>query len=264
MSDPESIAAYVPFLRRYARALDWSQTAADAYVVATLEALIEDDNLLKSGSTERTALYRIFTKIWNSVSINRGTDSPDPALLPDQRLTSITPLPRQAFLLTAVECFSENEAAEILDCDEASLRTLIAESAQQMASEIATDVLIIEDEAPIAMELQTIMEGLGHRVIGVAATHLQALALVRGKKPGLILSDIQLIDGSSGIEAVQDLLHIVEVPVIFITAFPERLLTGERPEPTFLIEKPFDPSVVAAIVSQALFFNRSARNIYPA
>jgi hypothetical protein len=48
------------------------------------------------------------------------------------------------------------------------------------------------------------------------------------------------------------------VPVIFITAYPERLLTGERPEPTFLVTKPFRPEVVKAIISQALFFDRRA------
>ena len=50
-----------------------------------------------------------------------------------------------------------------------------------------------------------------------------------------------------------------EVPVIFITAYPERFLTGERPEPAFLIAKPFQPSTVSAVLSQALFFERNAR-----
>jgi hypothetical protein len=49
------------------------------------------------------------------------------------------------------------------------------------------------------------------------------------------------------------------VPVIFITAYPDRLLTGERPEPTFLITKPFQESTVQAAISQALFFESSAR-----
>ena len=83
-----------------------------------------------------------------------------------------------------------------------------------------------------------------------------ALAL---KQPGLILADIQLADGSSGLEAVNELLATFEAPVIFITAFPERFLTGERPEPAFLIAKPFQPATVSAIISQALFFERKAK-----
>jgi hypothetical protein len=74
-----------------------------------------------------------------------------------------------------------------------------------------------------------------------------------------VLADIQLADGSSGIEAVNDILGISGVPIVFITAYPERLLTGERPEPTFLITKPFAPENVKAITSQALFFDLKAR-----
>jgi hypothetical protein len=47
------------------------------------------------------------------------------------------------------------------------------------------------------------------------------------------------------------------VPVIFITAFPDRLLTGERPEPTFLITKPFDPEILNVAISQALTIART-------
>jgi hypothetical protein len=54
-------------------------------------------------------------------------------------------------------------------------------------------------------------------------------------------------------------LTTFEAPVIFITAYPERFLTGERPEPAFLIAKPFQPATVSAIASQALFFERSAK-----
>ena len=84
--------------------------------------------------------------------------------------------------------------------------------------------------------------------------HQEAIKLFEEQKPGMVLADIQLADGSSGIDAVNDILSRVSVPVIFITAFPERLLTGERPEPTFLVTKPFNPDMVKALISQALFF----------
>ena len=109
------------------------------------------------------------------------------------------------------------------------------------------------------MELELLVQSLGHRVIGVARTHAEAIALTQRKEPGLILADIQLADGSSGLEAVNELLGTLEAPVIFITAYPERFLTGERPEPAFLIAKPFQPATVSAIASQALFFGRSAK-----
>jgi DNA-directed RNA polymerase specialized sigma24 family protein len=259
LSISQSVAQHLPYLRRYARALTGSQASGDAYVAATLEALVEDPKLLETGASTRIALYRLFTQIWNSVGVNGR-----PGVVPlgsavERHLARIAPKPRQAFLLVALEGLSEDDAAKVLDVDAPSLRQLVEESGRELAAEIATDVLIIEDEAFIALDLEGLVEGLGHRVLGVARTHKEAVALARAKRPGIILADIQLADGSSGLDAVNELLRSFEVPVIFITAYPERFLTGERPEPAFLIAKPFQPSTVSAVLSQALFFERNAR-----
>lgn len=259
MSASQAIAPYLPFLRRYARALTGNQTSGDAYVAASLEALIEDPSILEGSASPRVALYRLFTKIWNSVVVNGATEPAETALPAEQRLSHITPRPRQAFLLVALEGFSEADAAQVLDVDIPTLRQLVEESGRELAAEIATDVMIIEDEPFIAMDLEGLVESLGHRVLGVARTHAEALTMSRAKRPGLILADIQLADGSSGLDAVNEMLRSFEVPVIFITAYPERFLTGERPEPAFLIAKPFQPATVSAVVSQALFFERKAR-----
>jgi CheY-like chemotaxis protein len=244
-------------LRRYARALAGNQQSGDAYVAAALEALIQDPSALGYDSSPRLALYRILTKIWGSLSINSGTETP--GLPAENHLGRITPLPRQAFLLIALEGFTEEQAAKILDVDLARCRQLVEEAGRELAAEIATEVLIIEDEPFIATDLENLVESLGHNVVGVARTHSEATALGAAKRPGLILADIQLADGSSGLDAVNDLLNRFEVPVIFITAYPERFLTGERPEPAFLIPKPFQPATVSAVVSQALFFGRKAK-----
>ncbi len=80
---------------------------------------------------------------------------------------------------------------------------------------------------------------MGHAITGVARSRDAAVALAGAERPDLILADIHLADKSSGIDAVNDILGAGgTIPVIFITAFPERLLTGERPEPAFLISKP--------------------------
>jgi DNA-directed RNA polymerase specialized sigma24 family protein len=251
-------------LRRYARALTGSQASGDAYVAATVESLIASPKMLESSGNKRVALYRLFTKIWNSVPVNEKADvGGEPDLAPERHLTQITPRPRQAFLLVALEGFSEEDAAAILDCDLPTLRSLVEESGRELAAEIATDVLIIEDETFIAMDLESLVKNLGHNVVGVARTHADAVALAKNKRPGLILADIQLADGSSGLDAVNELLRTFEVPVVFITAYPERFLTGERPEPAFLISKPFQPAMVSAVASQALFFQRNSRNRAP-
>jgi DNA-directed RNA polymerase specialized sigma24 family protein/CheY-like chemotaxis protein len=255
----QAVVQHLPFLRRYARALTGNQASGDAYVAATLESLIASPKILESVPNQRVAIYRLFTKIWNSVPVNGAADATESNLAPERHLTQITPRPRQAFLLVALEGFSEDDAAQILECGLATLRGLVEESGRQLAAEIATDVLIIEDETFIAMDIEALVESLGHRVIGVARTHNEAVALARQKRPGLILADIQLADGSSGLDAVNELLSLFEVPVIFITAYPERFLTGQRPEPAFLIAKPFQLAVVSAVASQALFFGRKAR-----
>jgi DNA-directed RNA polymerase specialized sigma24 family protein len=260
VSTSQAVAQHLPFLRRYARALTGSQHSGDAYVAAALEALIQDSSVLSGPGGPRVALYRLFTEIWNSVVVN-GTAEPggDPRMPVEQRLGHITPQPRQAFLLVALEGFSEEDAASILETDVSTLRGLVEEAGRELAAEIATDVLIIEDETFIAMDLEGLVESLGHRVLGVARTHSAAVTLAKAKRPGLILADIQLADGSSGLDAVNEMLRSFEVPVIFITAYPERFLTGERPEPAFLIAKPFQPATVSAVISQALFFERKAR-----
>jgi len=255
----KAIAPHLPYLRRFARALAGTQPAGDAYVAATLEVLIEDPSTFDPSLDPRVALYRTFVGLWNSLDINLKAEAPAGSPSPvDRKLESITPLPRQAFLLCAVEGFTPAEAAQILDLDVAKVDELIDLAGREIAAQVTTDVLIIEDEPMIAMDLESIVEGLGHRVTGVARTHAEAVRAVDQQKPGLVLADIQLADGSSGLDAVNEMLETFAVPVIFITAYPDRLLTGERPEPAFLITKPYQPDTVKAIVSQALFFERRA------
>ena len=263
MSRSQLVAEHLPLLRRYARALTGNQSSGDAYVGAMLEALLQDASLLDQQHGPRPGLFLLFTQIWNSVSVNDDSDVTTLPMPSERRLSNITPLPRQAFLLLSLEGFSEEEVAFIIDADVREIRTLAETAGREMAEEIATDVLIIEDETFIAMDLESLVKNLGHNVIGVARTHSDAVALAKTKKPGLILADIQLADGSSGLDAVNELLKQFEVPVVFITAYPERFLTGERPEPAFLISKPFQPAMVSAVASQALFFQRNSRNKAP-
>ena len=259
MSPAQLVVQYLPYLRRYARALTGSQVAGDAYVAATLETLVSDPATIGEDGNVKVALFRVFTRIWNSLAVN-GENEPVVRDLPAEvRLGQITALPRQAFLLSSLEGFSEDEAALILDAGVDRVRELVDEAGRELAADIATDIMIIEDEPLIAMDLESLVEGLGHNVTGIARTRSEALKLAESKRPGLILADIQLADGSSGLDAVNDLLVTFEVPVIFITAYPERFLTGERPEPAFLIAKPFQPANVSAVISQALFFQQSAK-----
>jgi CheY-like chemotaxis protein len=163
---------------------------------------------------------------------------------------------RQSLLLTAIEGFSIREAADILGSTVEDVTAEIAAARQAIADSLQASVMIIEDESIIALHIKSIVEDLGHTVTGIARTRGEAIELARRAHPELVLADISLADGSSGIDAVKDILSVMDVPVIFITAFPERLLTGERPEPTYLITKPFEPETVTATIGQALLFHR--------
>ncbi|MBS0409618.1 MAG: response regulator [Proteobacteria bacterium] len=258
MSLLAKLAPHLPYIRRYARALTGSQATGDNYVRVALEAIATGERSLDNGSSPRVALYRVFHAIWCGTGANLESPADDTALAAGdagQRLMRMAPRSRQAFLLTALEGFTPSEAAVILGCDFTEVEQLIAAAQSEIDAELATDILIIEDEPVIAADIEALVKELGHRVTDIAATRGEAVAAVQRQTPGLVLADIQLADGSSGIDAVKDILQRHDVPVIFITAFPERLLTGERPEPTFLITKPFQPETVKAAIGQALFFH---------
>jgi CheY-like chemotaxis protein/DNA-directed RNA polymerase specialized sigma24 family protein len=264
MSISAAIAPHLPHLRRYARILSGSQASGDAYVVATLESLIADTTAFDQTIPAKLSLYRQFLAVWGAINNGNKLHVPSETLAGAERsIEAITPRPRQAFLLATVEGFDVPEIAIILDTDHDEVIELLDGAAGEIADQIATDVLIIEDEPIIAMDIEALTEQLGHRVIGVARTHKEAVKLAERSRPGLVLADVQLADGSSGLEAVIEILGGYDVPVIFITAYPERLLTGERPEPTFLITKPFQAETLKAVISQALFFDARARRPDP-
>lgn len=257
MSLTARVAAHLPYLRRYARAVTGSQTSGDAYVAAVLEALIADVSMFPDSGDDRVSLYKLFVALFDTTSIDIPPIS-SPFAWERRAAANLAAVPtraRHAFLLTTVEGFSREQAAEILGVDEVDLDALVGKASEEISRQVATDVMIIEDEPLIALDIEQMVEELGHRVTGTARTHAEAVELFGRTNPKMVLADIQLADGSSGIEAVNEILKVDTIPVIFITAFPERLLTGERPEPAFLVTKPFNPDMVKALISQALFFN---------
>lgn len=247
-----SIVKQLPALRRYARALLGSQPAGDGVVRDTLQALIDGKVALDGGVSPRVALYRAFHRVWN-----RKPVAATPDLKADQRLQAMDLSSRVALLLTAMEGFSYTEAASILAVSLQEVEAQVIAAQRDIDRQTATRVLIIEDEWVIALDLRSLVTDLGHEVVGVAPTHSKAVELAEAGDFGLVLADIQLADGSSGVDAVNDILAAYNVPVIFITAFPDRLLTGERPEPTYLITKPFLSETVKATIAQALFFHEA-------
>ncbi|HSS12969.1 MAG TPA: response regulator [Rhizomicrobium sp.] len=261
MSMSQTLAPHLPYLRRYARALTGSQASGDTHVRAALTALLAGDQSLMEGVPPRVGLYRLFHAIWQSgaehfdEAINTGAVTRSP----EGRLKSLSAAKRAALLLTAVEAFSLEEAAFILDETPDEVEAAILGAQKTIDSQLASKVLIIEDEPIIALDLENLVTELGHRVVAIAATKDDAVAKAKSERPGMVLADINLGEGGSGIDAVSEILASFDIPVIFITAYPEKLLTGERPEPTYLIAKPFLAETVQATVGQALFFHPVAK-----
>ena len=256
MSMSIRIAEELPYLRRYARALTGSQSSGDRYAAATLEAILADRTLLDDSLSPKLALFQAFHSVWQTTGAPVGAEPVDGIESRAQDLLAqLTANTREALLLRSLEEFSFADIAGIIQVSEAEAQELVAIAYREMSKSVRGRVQIIEDEPLIALDIRNIVTDMGHEVTGIARTHAEAVALGKRARPDLILADIHLADESSGIEAVGELLRDhPDTPVIFITAYPERLLTGEKPEPAFLITKPFEQEQVRSAVSQAMFF----------
>jgi len=252
----ETFAPHLPYLRRFARALTGSQTSGDNYVRGALTALSSGDAEIDADLAPKNALFRMFLGIWNSTGAQLEDRGGLIGNTPSDRVNRLTPRSRQAFLLQALEGMSLEDIGSIMQISREDAGALIEQAEADIEKELRTNVLIIEDEPIIAADIEGLVAELGHSVDNIAATQEEAVKAAKAIKPGLVLADVQLADGSSGIDAVADILDSYDVPVIFITAFPERLLTGDKPEPAYLISKPFRPENVKAAISQALFFHK--------
>ena len=229
------IAPHLPLLRRYARAVTGSQNVGDVLVAATLEAVIAEPSVLEGNASVRVNLHRLLVRI-----------------MPGRA----APLDRQAFLLQALEGFSPEDTSYILEIDLARVAALVEQAGCDLVREPSAEVLIIHREPLIAYDLRSVVEELGHHVIGCAQTRAGAMKFADAPRLDLVMTNTILPDGN-GIEVARDLLGVKPAALVVVTAFVERFLTGERPEPAFLVAAPFQPSAISAIVSQALFFARN-------
>jgi CheY-like chemotaxis protein/DNA-directed RNA polymerase specialized sigma24 family protein len=257
----QELVSILPYLRRYARALTGSQEFGDHLVSVALENLKSNQNLFEP-SRMRVSLYREVSRLSDALP-TREEQVWTGAI--DRRLQYLTLKSRKSFLLVALELFDPADAAAILEMSGSEFADALALARHEVAVQAKGNVLIIEDEFFIASDIERILQSLGHNIVGIERTHRGAVRSAKSNPPSLILADIKLADDSDGIEAVNEILCDLEVPVVFVTAYPERFLTGKRPEPAFLISKPYAASNLGAIVSQAMFLeqNASARHETP-
>jgi CheY-like chemotaxis protein/DNA-directed RNA polymerase specialized sigma24 family protein len=260
-SNAEELVALLPYLRRYARALTGSQERGDRYVRLFLEVILQEPTRLSREGDLKHNMFKAFHQTWDAVAVE---DEDGAAALSgkaklEQRIASLPARHRQVLLLVSLEGFPVTKAAEILGISEQEARQDLLAARLELQRDAGAKVLIIEDETVIAMDVAVTVRSAGHTVVGVGATFKEAVSLAEQHLPDLVLADIHLKGGDSGIDAVEKILRGMTVPVIFITGFPEALLTGKKVEPAFVITKPFDPETLTAAIGQALSFKPPGR-----
>ncbi|GGB72284.1 PhyR family response regulator anti-anti-sigma factor [Henriciella pelagia] len=238
MGIAEDVEKELPYLRRYARAVTGSSLQGDTLVEGVIVDLLERSD---PGIGRLTLFSMLERKVSDFNASAPGSASP-----------ALSSNPRRAQLLTTMEGFTLEDAARIMGADASTVSDFVADAEDELKASLATDVFIIEDEALVAAHIAQIAKQMGHHIIGQAVTRETAVEACLANPPALLLADVQLADGSSGAEAAREITDQLDIPVIFITAYPQRLLKGERGEPAFLIPKPFRPDMVKAVISQAL------------
>jgi CheY-like chemotaxis protein len=262
MHPKQDLLREVSDLRRFAQSLFGSQLQADKEVDTIVKGLTDENNLRDGSVSPRVALFRALVRShkrkhredgfldWMLEKQSRELDADEMVLSEGSRL---------AFLLSYQERFAPKDVMEILEIEELELEHLLVEGQKEISQKRSTGVLIIEDEMFIAMHLQNLVKDMGHWVLDVARTRDEVCKVVSDMehfylRPGLILSDVQLADGSSGIDAVNDHAVRERIPVVFITANPEKLHDSPIVEQEHILRKPFSDSALKATISQALYF----------
>ena len=250
---PDDVLRHVPYLRRHARLLTGSTEVGDEYVRLCLELIVAEPERLE-GDDLRAQLFAAFHTAWGALNLPQPARPADP-MSQEERLahgiTKLAPLERRVLLLAAVENLPLDQVGRILGLDETEARELLAKSRLDLGRHTSASALIIEDEPIIAMELSQIVTEMGLTVSAAVAGQQQAVD-VASQALALVLADIQLAGDGSGLVAAREILQRYDVPVVFVTGFPERLLTGDGLEPAFVVAKPFTEAALKATIAHAL------------
>jgi CheY-like chemotaxis protein/DNA-directed RNA polymerase specialized sigma24 family protein len=249
----EAITRTLPFLRRYARAVTGSQQRGDEWVRLCAEVAVRQPEVVANYPDTKLGVFALFHRLQQPFGgLESASESASVSARLKESLTEMAPQQRQVLLLTVLEGFTVGDAAHILGIDIDRAERSLQEARRELQRVASVRVLVIEDEAVIALDVADIVRNAGHEVVGIAATEKAAVELAKKHSPHLVLADIQLRGSDSGISAVKQIMGSMTVPVIFVTGYPERLLTGAQVEPAFVISKPFDPDLLRAAIAQAL------------
>lgn len=243
------LSAFVPSLTRHAQIVAGSQQAAAEQVRLCLEMLAAQPERL-SGEDCRFDLFRAFHDLWSPD--RPGAAGNHARAVAADLETGAANLEKCVLHLVEVEGFCEERVAEILSIDKRRIAEILRRRKRHQGSPVHASVLIIEDDVLIAKHLNEVAQELGLTVNSVADGVEGAVTAARNQKPAVILTDIQLRKGQSGLVAIRAILQRRRVPVVFVTGYPWMLdLKGERNQ-TFVVAKPFRTHALKATIIKAL------------
>ncbi len=238
----DRIEKLVPYLRRFARAATGDTSTGDACVERVLQQVINFslDASFEDSEFDRERLFKMLDQELGALNGTHGARA------------------RRALLLIAVENLPNDVVRRILDVSDEELEKMLIIAEADFTSSAATRMLIIEDEPLISAQLKRLAESLGHTVMGIAITADEAVAISQKETPDIVLCDIHLADGSQGTDAIASMALPNDVPVVFVTAYPEKYLSTTNEGPSYLITKPFDSEYLKAVIGHALINVQSA------
>ncbi|HEX6143912.1 MAG TPA: response regulator [Geminicoccaceae bacterium] len=251
----EPVLRHLPGLRRYAYASTGSREKGDECVRATLQALVAAPDVIDQAAV-LVSLFRLFHEVNDLPSLTPRIGSGEPVSAEARLFLQIATVEREsraALLLAHVIGLTHAEVGQILDLDEPEVARLVAAARHRLGRLASAQVLIIEDDYLIAHEIQRVVENMGQRVIGPAATFEEAMACAAHEAPTLVLADVQLRDGRvAGLLAGNALAREHHVPLIVITAYPERLAQEAEVQPQQIFTKPFSYASLQSAITDSL------------
>lgn len=242
-------------VRQFARAIFADRLIGDELTRLALAKVNIDPN----GSTDSLSdLLHAFLHTWRMASSGKPTEK---SLFSDEALLAALPEPpgddRLMLLLVDVLSFSPETAAKIISLNDKDPYKALEMGRQIVSLPRKARAIIIEDEPLIAADLREIMSSMGIEVVGEANTADKAVSLSKREKPNIILADYNLVGMKTGADAVMEIQDMNNCPVVFITGYPEQVLTGEDVEPDFVIAKPYRIESVKAAVAHCLDVERA-------
>jgi len=259
MSLRDNLIHEFPLIRRYARALTGSQFLGDCYVRQMLEVILAEPRLLGPASDLPMNLYRLFHRIECNICLP-GNYYGAYGDSDERHLRDICPLHRQVLLLVSLQGFSITSVAHILQLSVDAVERNLVIGHREMADEGPRRILVIEQVSLPPLNIAAMLAELGHSIVGIVPVREDSFVEPEFIPPELVVADIHLSDRQAGIDAVRDILFEHTVPVVFVSAHPERFLTGSGIEPVFLVDQPFNLGSIDVAISQALFSTGCSRS----